>query len=252
MQNKSRIFWLFGLFVAAITFIGAGCLNFNKSSETKSTETPKVEEKTEVTLDKASYETGEDMIVTYDIVEDLGEQAWIGIVPANTVHDSEDEADAVDTDYEYLEESQKGTKDLNAPDAAGSYNVRIYSGDGTEGKELSSIAFTVVASTAASTVSFDIDKQEYAPEATITVTFYGADKLGSTAWVGVVPSDIEHGDETVNDENDTSYAYLSGKDSGTVALTAPSEPGSYDVRLNGSDSTTGAKEIKYVSFTVVE
>lgn len=248
MQNKSKIFWLVGLFVAAITFVGAGCSITNKSNETKSTETPKVVEKTEVSLDKTSYTAGKEIVVTYNIVEDLGEKAWVGIIPSDVTHDSENEADANDTTYAYLEGSKKGTKTLTAPLEAGSYDARIYSDDKSNAKELGSVSFTVVVAKTGD-LSLELDNTEYAPGASIKVTFSGAADLGNEAWVGVIKSDVQHGLEATNDENDTSYVYLDGKASGTVTLTAPLEAGSYDVRLNEAD-TTGAKELTYVSFTV--
>lgn len=243
MRNKKRVLGLLSfLGVAALL---AGCTSFFQEEETTTTE---VSEETEITLDKASYETGEEVVVTYEIVEDLGENAWVGIVPADTVHDSEEEADAADTDYEYLEGSKTGSKALTAPLISGSYEVRIYSSDQTDAEELGYAAFTVVNSG----VMLELDKTQYEPQATITVTFSGAADLESTAWVGVIPADVEHGDEATNDENDTSYVYLNGKESGTVTLVAPSEPGSYDVRLNESDSAVEAKELTYISFEVVE
>ncbi len=245
MKRKTKIFYLLSFIVCAALL--TGCTNFFKEKET--TTTTEVEKETKVTTDKISYEAGGDVVITYDIVEDLGENAWIGIVPSDTVHNSEEEADIVDTDYEYLEESKVGTKTLTAPSKKGDYDVRIYSSDSTGAEELGYASFTVTTDG----ILIELDKLEYTPQATITVIFSGAEGLDSTAWVGVIPSEIEHGSEITNDENDTSYAYLGGKASGTVTLVAPSEPGSYDVRLNGSDSgTIDAEELTYVSFMVTE
>jgi len=51
-----------------------------------------------------------------------------------------------------------------------------------------------------------------------------------------------------NDANDISYKYLDGKTYGTLAFTAPTTPGNYDLRMNSSDNS--GVELTYVSFTV--
>lgn len=136
---KNKIFWLLSFLSVAILL--TGCTSFFKEKETPIT---KVEEETVITIDKASYEFGEDVMVTYDIVEDLGDNAWVGIVPSDTAHNSEEKADAVDSDYEYLEGSKAGTKTLTAPYEAGSYDVRMYSSDQTDADELGYTSFVVV------------------------------------------------------------------------------------------------------------
>ena len=244
MNRKTKLFYLMSFLGVAVLL--AGCTSFFEK-ETVKDEIVEIEEETEITLDKASYEAGEDVIVTYDIVEELDENAWVGIVPSDTVHNSEDAADEVDSDYEYLEGSKSGTKTLMAPSDVGNYDVRIYTSDQTDADELGYASFAVTTSSA----TIELDKVQYSAGSTITVTFSGASDLESTAWVGVIPSTIEHGSEATNDENDTSYAYLGGKASGTVTLVAPSEPGNYDVRLSESDDSE-AGELTYTSFIVVE
>ncbi len=85
----------------------------------------------------------------------------------------------------------------------------------------------------ASTIEFEYEVQE--------------DLLKGSPWIGIVPSNIQHGNETVNDKHDLSFVYInSGKDS--ISLTAPSEEGFYDLRLHDSDF--GGKELGYISFEV--
>ena len=72
--------------------------------------------------------------------------------------------------------------------------------------------------------------------------------LSTSAWAGVVPSDVPHGSESTNDQHDVQYRYLEGKTSGTLSFDAPETPGSYDVRLHDTDG--GGTEIASVSFTV--
>lgn len=61
-----------------------------------------------------------------------------------------------------------------------------------------------------------------------------ATNLKDSAWVGIVPTSVPHGEEKTNDANDLGYVYL--KDNDRVLLVAPSEPGNYDVRLNDDDN----------------
>ncbi len=96
--------------------------------------------------------------------------------------------------------------------------------------------------------SLTIAKRGYSPGESITVTFTAPAGLPANAWVGVIPSSVPHGSEVTNDQNDVSYKYLSGMTNGTLAFTAPTTPGTYDLRMNSSDNN-GA-ELTYVSFTV--
>ncbi|NQU99949.1 MAG: hypothetical protein HQ538_04375 [Parcubacteria group bacterium] len=249
MNRKTKIFYLISFLGVAVLL--SGCTSFFEEKETTTTdEVEEVEEETEITVDKVSYDAGQDIVVTYDIVEDLDENSWIGIIPSATVHNSEDEADAVDTDYEYLEGSKSGTKTLSAPLTAGSYDARIYSSDQTDAEELGYVSFVVV-SVDNNKVTLELDEEEYSAGDAITVTYSGASNLSNRAWLGVIPSTVEHGSEDVNDANDVSYAYIEGGTDGTATLYAPSDAGSYDIRLNESDDSS-AKELAYVAFTVVE
>jgi len=75
-----------------------------------------------------------------------------------------------------------------------------------------------------------------------------ATNLTDSAWVGVVPSAIPHGQEEENDNNDLGYVFV--KDNTRIILVAPREPGDYDVRLNDDDNK--GKEIASRSFQVTD
>ncbi len=96
--------------------------------------------------------------------------------------------------------------------------------------------------------SLTIAKRGYTPGESITVTFTAPAGLPTSAWVGVIPSSVAHGSEAVNDQNDVSYQYLEGRTSGTLYFTAPTTPGSFDLRMNSSDDS--GKELTSVTFTV--
>ena len=78
---------------------------------------------------------------------------------------------------------------------------------------------------------------------------FTAPELPDDAWIGIVPADIPHGDEAVNDQHETSYKYLEGRTSGSFALPNPG-PGQWTMRLHDTDDN--GREIAYVPFTVVD
>ncbi len=96
--------------------------------------------------------------------------------------------------------------------------------------------------------SLNTDKSVYAPGETISVTFAAPAGLPTDAWVGIIPSNVPHGDEAQNDTYDLTYQYLNGMTTGTMVFSAPLLPGTYDFRMNDSDSN--GKEIASVTFTV--
>ena len=94
-----------------------------------------------------------------------------------------------------------------------------------------------------------LDKTEYLPGETITVTIASPVRLKEDAWIGIVPSTVPHGDEMRNDINALSCQYLFGKRRTTLTFTAPRYSGMYDIRLNNSDLK--GREVASVSFTIV-
>ena len=78
--------------------------------------------------------------------------------------------------------------------------------------------------------------------------FAAPDSFPSDAWVGIIPSDVPHGSEATNDENDLDYEYLDGQESGALTFVAPNEVGSYDFRLHDTDQD--GQEVASVTFQV--
>jgi len=94
-----------------------------------------------------------------------------------------------------------------------------------------------------------MDKLEFAPGEAISLHFTAPAGLPTNAWIGIIPSNIPHGDESVNDQHDISYRYLDGLTSGTLTFSAPTTPGTYDFRMHNTDSD--GVELKSATFTVV-
>lgn len=72
---------------------------------------------------------------------------------------------------------------------------------------------------------------------TIQVQYFAVSELAPTAWIGMVPSDIPHGDGYENDRYDVLFVYLKGRNSGTFNVTIPGNipPGEYEFRLFDTD-----------------
>src|SRR5436189_122048 len=100
---------------------------------------------------------------------------------------------------------------------------------------LVTLAAAVALTAAVQAASVKIDKTDYLPNDDVVIQFTAAAEWPETAWVGIVPSSVPHGSEATNDANDVAYEYVHGRTDDTITLTAPTA-GSYDVRLNDSDS----------------
>ena len=77
---------------------------------------------------------------------------------------------------------------------------------------------------------------------------FTAPKLPDDAWIGIVPVEIPHGDEAVNDSHDTSYAHLGGRTNGNITLPNPGL-GTWTLRLHDTDNN--GRELTHVVFEVV-
>ena len=92
-----------------------------------------------------------------------------------------------------------------------------------------------------------INKTSYAPGESIRVQFSTSGNWARDAWIGIIPSNIPHGSEPVNDQHDITYQYIEKRTSGVMVFTAPG-PGHWDFRMNDADSN--GREVGHVSFTV--
>lgn len=92
-------------------------------------------------------------------------------------------------------------------------------------------------------------KTTVGPGDAIVVEYKTPPGYKENAWVGIIPSEIEHGNETRNDRHDISYKYLKGSTSGTLSFTVPKKPGKYDFRMHDTDND--GMEVASVSFLVI-
>jgi hypothetical protein len=72
---------------------------------------------------------------------------------------------------------------------------------------------------------------------TVEITYSATAKLTGTAWLGIIPSDVPHGDGYENDRYDVLFVYLKGRATGAVKVTIPTniQQGEYEIRIFDSD-----------------
>lgn len=88
----------------------------------------------------------------------------------------------------------------------------------------------------ASGPSLQLDKEIYRPAEKIRVNFSAPSNYARDAWIGIIPAAVPHGSETRNDQHDLAYQYLRNRTTGQLTFTAPSAPGTYDIRMHDTDS----------------
>ena len=98
--------------------------------------------------------------------------------------------------------------------------------------------------------SMATDKKTYAPGEAVTLTLDWTGTPDETCWVGLVPADIKHGDEEINDAADLAYLYLGGAEPGSFVFEHALEPGEYTLRVNETDD--GGAELAWIAFRVAE
>ena len=133
---------------------------------------------TVLTLSQASYLPGANQKVNVYFSTDypLFDDAWIGIIPSEVPHGPEKEADNYDLTYQYVDDakydaSSKKYVSLDVPQAAGSYDVRMYSSDDEElGLELASVRLTVGVSSTAPPVTTPVKPPVITPGTTPVIT----------------------------------------------------------------------------------
>ena len=83
------------------------------------------------------------------------------------------------------------------------------------------MVFLTIAVPQIENISIWLEKTTFAPNEEIKLHFTAPASFPNNAWIGLIPSNVPHGDETVNDQNDIDYEYISGRTSGTMIFKAP-------------------------------
>jgi len=238
------------LFIAFVLILTIGLLSCGKKEKIAEKETTKKETTGKIKISKTEYMPGEEIKLTFETKGDFDKNAWIGIIPADIPRGDESRNDQHDVSYQYLRDKKSGVLVFKAPEQPGTYDLRMHTSD-QNGKEVTTLTFTVKEEEVeeeTGDTALEIDKKVYKPGEKIVITFKAPDTWPKNAWIGIIPSDAPHGDETENDKVDVAYVYLNKKTSGEDTLKAPAESGSYDIRMHDTDQN--GKEVKHVSFKV--
>ena len=196
-------------------------------------------------LDKTTLTPNEEFQVRFTAPGSFTDRAWIGTIPSDVPHGDEAVNDEYDIDYRYLDVETREVMTITTPWEPGSYDLRL---NDSAGRETASVTFIVAVPAGDVEPSLRLDKTTFAPGEEVLLYFTAPSWYPLQAWIGLIPSDVPHDDETVNDEYDIDYRYLEGQTSGTMTFTAPEEPGSYDLRMNDTDQN--GKEVASITFTV--
>jgi hypothetical protein len=80
------------------------------------------------------------------------------------------------------------------------------------------------------------------------ITYTAPSTFDKTAWIGLIPSIIEHNNEKTNYKESIMRKELAGNTSGKMTFTAPDMPGVYNLRMY--NSTTNGREVEDVKIIV--
>ena len=176
-------------------------------------------------VDKQVYKAEEPVQISFSSATALPDRAWVGIVPSEIPHGSESDADRHDVAYRYVSGQSSGTVTLAAPIKPGAWDVRLLDG---QGKELAHAGFEVMLPDY-SLASMTLEAEAFDPGSAITLRFTAPEGLAKSAWVGLIPAEVPHGDGTVNDRHDVAYRYISTREERRVELPdAKRRPGRRD------------------------
>lgn len=199
----------------------------------------------DVQLDKESYFPGDEIKVTA-LATGLSDSAWVGVVPTSAPHGKEVDNDSNKLSYVYT--SNEGPLTLVAPKEPGDYDIRLNDND-DDGVEVASRSFKVTADPAPVTQPKILwQSVSVEPGAPLEIDFEAPVSFAEDAWIGIIPSSLAHGSEEEADKQNLGYQHLKGRSRARVILTAPSEAGSYDLRMFDTDSA--GKEVGSVTFEV--
>jgi len=205
-------------------------------------------EKSSLTLGKKVFAPGESIEVHYVVKEPAKENGWVGLLPSEVPHGDESVNDQADLSYKYLSGSVEGKFTFTAPYKPGNYDFRLHDTDGN-GRELAFVSFAVEGEDLTGVDShLKLARSTFKPNEEVVVQFEASPALPRDAWVGIIPSNVAHGDEATNDQHDISYQYLENRASGVLRFAAPLTPGAYDIRMHSTDQN--GQELTYVSFQV--
>lgn len=252
MKNLNLYLWILLL---AIGFTFTSCSVKEDAEEVVEDVTEDVTTETtgEIVLLKDDYDPGEEIKIAYTLKSDQKKEGWIGIAPSGAAggqksgSDSNIETKNIDKEI--------GIVTFNAPTEPGDYDISITTkGDeSNEPEEVTKVSITVIDNEAETkdispSIELDKDKDTFAPGEDIMITFKAPSTFDKTAWIGLIPSIIEHDNERTNYQESIMKKEIAGNTSGKMTFKAPDMPGVYNIRMY--NSTTNGHEVDNVKIIV--
>jgi hypothetical protein len=192
-------------------------------------------------LNKKFFEQNEQILAYFEVPSSFSASAWLCMLSTKTPHGVwQDSYGCIS--YDNLKRRTAGVIDFTAPSTLGSYDLRIY--DSTYGQEAVSVTFMVVLGEEKEP-SIWLDKTSFNPGEQIEVHFTAPASFLSTAWVGIVPSEMSANEY----KHDFPWKPLNKMTAGVLTFAAPVTPGSYDVRMNDAGGNNG-QDVASITFTV--
>lgn len=248
MKNVNLYLWVLLL---AVGFTFSSCSVKQEAEEIVedvTTEKPSGE----IVLLKDDYHPGEEIKIAYTMKSDTKKEGWIGIAPSGAAGGQKSGSD-VNIETKDIN-NEIGVLTFNAPTEPGDYQISMTTKNGqNEPEEITKVSITVMDPEAetrniSASIELDKDKDTYAPGESITITYTAPSTFDRTAWIGLVPSIIEHGNERTNYQESIMRKDLAGNTSGKMTFTAPDMPGVYNLRM--FNSTTNGQEVEDVKIIV--
>lgn len=235
-----------GILTFSLLFAFTSCSVDDKAEEVVE-EVTTDEPNGEIILMKNEYNPGEEIQIAYKIESETERTGNIEIVPSGAAGGNES------SKMEKGFNDNVGSMTFNAPNNPGDYNIKMNTqdGNGKSKKEITSVSITVIdpdAERREIDAEIEVDKDTYSPGENIEVTFSAPSTWDRSAWIGLVPSIIDHGNERMNFKEALSKENISGRISGKITFKAPETPGVYDIRMH--NSTTNGTEVEDITLTV--
>lgn len=224
---------------------------------------------TTLALDKSSFLPGPNQKVKVYYVTDypLFDSAWIGVIPQGVPHGSEEIGDDQDLFYQYVEDAKYDSNsrlyvELDVPETAGNYDVRMYSSDDSEeGTELASIPLIVgfsAPTTTPGTTTPDVTTPgtttpgTVTPGTTPTSTTVPGNNAPGTAVPGVTnaPVTIIHNNTTINQNTNTTTNNANTNTNISGSTIANSNIASNNQTRQTTTNDNSIKVTQYVSVSV--
>jgi hypothetical protein len=199
----------------------------------------------DITVSKPSVKLNEPMSVTVKGLTDeqIENSAWLGISNWNEkLNNTVTEA--------YISDLPVGnTYQFKAPDKFGKYQIRVFTDSNSPSEKtlFGTLDFTVESSKA-QPGDIVLSKTSVFPEEKMSVTVKGLTQgeIDADAWIGIAKSEEKL-------ENTVTEKYISDLPvNNTLEFTAPSEPGTYDVRVFCASNLSTPEEYEYGKFGVAQ